>query len=102
MAVKGKEIIYLVVLVVIYLLCVLRYFPGQPVASLKATGLHLLDVAPYVVGLTIFAVSMLNKIGDKRLPWNSIVRIYLTLGLIIEFFYGLYNYLDMAQKNAGL
>jgi hypothetical protein len=102
MTAKNKEIIYLIILMAIYLLCVLRYFPDQPLSSLRATGIHLLDVAPYVIGLTIFTVSILNKISGERLRWDRIARIYLTLGLIIEFFYGLYNYLDLAQKSANL
>jgi len=102
MAAKGKEIFYLVLLILIYLLCILRYFPGRPLDSLRATGFHLLDVLPYVVGLTIFIVSLLRKISKEKLPWTYIARIYLTLGLMVEFFYGLYNYLDMAQKSVNL
>ncbi len=102
MAAKGKEILYFLVLITIYLLCILRYFPGQPLASLRATGLHLLGVTPYVVGLTFFIVTLLNKISGERLRWDRIARIYLTLGLIVEFFYGLYNYLDLAQKGLNI
>ncbi len=102
MAAKGKEILYLILLSVIYLFCILRYFPDQPMNSLRATGVHLLNVSPYVIGLTIVITSMLNKISGERLAWDRVIRIYLTLGLIVEFFYGLYNYLDMAQKNSSL
>ncbi len=102
MATKGKEIIYFILLTAIYLACIFRYYPDQPLNSLQATGLHLLDVSPYVIGLTILIVSLFSKISKERLPWSNVARIYLTVGLVIEFFYGLYNYLDMAGKSANL
>ncbi len=94
---KHKEIISLTILTVIYLVCIVRYFPGRPFDSLTKTMWHLLGVAPYSIGITVIIVSSLQKINGVRPAWNSIARIYLTLGLVIEFFCGLYNYLERAQ-----
>lgn len=87
----------LFVMTAVYLLCVVRYFPGRLHDSLLATGAHLLTAAPVTVGATILAVSVLQRMGEGRLPWDRVLRVYLTFGIIVEFFFGLYFYLAINQ-----
>jgi len=87
----------LLVMAAVYLLCVVRYFPGRLRESLAETGMHLLTAAPVAVGGTILIVSVLQRMGDGRLPWDRVLRIFLTLGIIFEFFFGLYHYLAIHQ-----
>lgn len=79
----------------VYLLCSLRYFPGQPVATITNTTLHLLTVAPFLVGAILIFSSFYKKTTGETITWPRMARIYLTLGIIVEFFMGLYNYLDI-------
>jgi len=94
---KLQEKIGLAVMTAVYLLCVTRYIPDQLLYSLKATGSHLLVAAPVAVGGTILIVSVLQRMGDGRLPWDRVLRIYLTFGIIFELFFGLYHYLAVNQ-----
>ena len=81
----------------VYLLFNLRYAPESPLATLKSTLVQLLLTAPFVVGLTILAVSFMQRSTGERLPWDRIARIYCTLGIIIGFFYALSEYWLRAQ-----
>ena len=92
---KDKAALFL--MTAVYLLCVVRYFPGRLRESLAETGMHLLTAAPVAVGGTILIVSVLQRMGDGRLPWDRVLRIFLTLGIIFEFFFGLYHYLAIHQ-----
>lgn len=82
-------------LALVYLLCSLRYYPGRLADSLVATLTQLLTVAPFSVGATILIAALFRKSTGERLPWGSVVRIFLTIGIVIEFFYGLHDYLGM-------
>lgn len=84
----------------VYLLCVARYFPGRVRESLVATGSHLLVAGPVTVGGTILVVSVLQRMSDGRLPWDRVFRIFLTFGIIFEFFFGIYHYLAINQPVA--
>lgn len=85
----------LTILAVIYLFCVLRYFPGQPVASLLRTATHLLTIAPFLIGaLLLFNAFYRRQAGEKPAP-AKMLRIALTLGITIEFFIGLFDYLSI-------
>ena len=94
---KLKEKLALSFMMVVYLLCVTRYFPGRLRDSVVATGSHLLVAAPVAIGGTILIVSVLQRMGDGRLPWDRVLRIFLTFGLIFELFFGLYHYLAINQ-----
>lgn len=80
-----------------YLLFNLRYAPTSLVATVKSTLVQLLMTAPFVVGLTILVVSFMQRSTGERLPWDRVVRIYCTLGIIIGFFYALSEYWLRAQ-----
>lgn len=76
---------------------IVSYVPGQLVGTLKATLAHIMVTIPYTVGLTIFAVSIMQKIvGQKLLP-DRVARIYLTVGLMAEFVYAIYHYSQQGQ-----
>jgi hypothetical protein len=94
---KFKENISLLLVILVYLLFNLRYTPESLSDSFKSTLIQLLTTAPFVVGLTILVVSFMQRSTGERLPWDRIIRIYCTLGIIIGFFYGLNEYWLKAQ-----
>ena len=89
---KVKQNISLFSVILVYLLFNLRYTPESFTGSFKSTLVQLLTTAPFVVGLTILVVSFMQRSTGERLPWDRIIRIYCTLGIIIGFFYGLNEY----------
>ncbi len=92
---KIGDKISLVVMTAVYLLCSLRYFPGQPAATMINTALHLLTVAPFLIGTILIGASFYRKTTGEDISWPRMARIYLTLGIIAEFFLGIYNYLNI-------
>lgn len=94
---KLRETLTLTALVGVYLICSTRYFPGRPAESLLATLTELLTVAPFLVGATLIARSLVHRFSGQQLPWPPLLRIYLTLGLTVEFFLGIYHYLQINQ-----
>ena len=88
---KISEKISVVVMSVVYLLCSLRYSPGQPAATIVDTAIQLLTVAPFLIGAVLIFSSFYKKAGEV-IGWHRAARIYLALGIIIEFFLGLRNY----------
>lgn len=94
---KFKENISLILVILVYLLFNLRYTPESLSDSFRSTMIQLLTTAPFVVGLTILVVSFMQRSTGERLPWDRIIRIYCTLGIIIGFFYGLNEYWLKAQ-----
>jgi hypothetical protein len=92
---KIGEKISLVIMTTVYLLCSLRYFPDQPAATMTNTTLHLLTVAPFLIGTIMICSSLYRKTTGETISWPRMARIYLTLGIIVEFFLGLYNYLNI-------
>ena len=83
----------LTLLILIYLVCGLRYFPGQPARSLVATLSHLLTFAPFLLGGTIIVSRIFEAFAGVPPPKMIQARVYLTLGLISELFAGIYHYL---------
>ena len=94
---STKEKISLVLLVLVYLLVCVRYFPNRPMDTLKATLTHLFESVPYIIAVTVLVVSVMQKVVGQKLPKDRIARIYLTFGLIAEFFLGIYHYLNQGQ-----
>ncbi len=92
-----KKNISLGLVICVYLLFNLRYAPESLVTTVKSTLTQLLITAPFVVGLTILGVSFMQRSTGERLPWDRIVRIYCTLGIMIGFFYALSEYWLRAQ-----
>lgn len=83
----------LAILAGLYLLANVRWFPGRAAESLSATALHLLQSAPFILGLTIFVVSILQKAAKQTLPWPRRIRLFLIFGLLYEFIFALHHYL---------
>jgi hypothetical protein len=94
---KVGEKISLVILALVYLLCSLRYFPNQPAASLLNTATHLLTVAPFLIGALLLFNSFYQRQAGERPAPVKMLRLGLTLGILIEFFIGIYNYLEINQ-----
>lgn len=97
---KLGEKISLAVLTFVYLLCSLRYFPGRPLHSLVETATHLLTVAPFLAGAILLYNSFHRRQSGEKAPLPIILRIGLSLGIVIEFFIGLYRYLEI-NRPAG-
>ena len=87
-----KKNISLAAVIVVYLLFNFRYSPESLADSIKSTLVQLLLTSPFVVGLTILIVSFMQRSTGEKIPWDRIVRIYCTLGIIIGFFYALNEY----------
>ena len=92
-----KEKLTLLALLTVYLLASVRYFPGQPLATLMQTLIQILSAAPFTIGLVIVLVSILRRLTSERPPWHQVLRAYLFLGIIMEFLFGLYDYLGKHQ-----
>ncbi len=92
---KINESVTLAIIIMVYLLLSVRYFPGHLLKTLTWTALQILTVAPLTVGGTIIVVVILQKSMGAKIPRDRIIRIFLTLGIIVELLYGLYNYLGV-------
>ena len=92
---KLKESISFWVIILIYILCSVRYYPDNPLKTLLKSIMQILEVAPLTIGGTIIIVSLMQRVLGEKLPWDRVVRIFLTLGIIIEILYGLYIYLGV-------
>lgn len=90
---KSKNIVSLVVLTGVYLLCSLRYFPGNWAKTAVETMLQVVTVAPLPGGATLILVSFLQRSAEQKMPWDRMARIYLTIGLMVEFLFGVHDYL---------
>jgi hypothetical protein len=94
---KLKKFFSLFLVILAYLLFNLRFAPENLKHSFTSTLVQLLTTAPFVAGLTILVVSFIQRSTGERLPWDRIIRIYCTIGIIIGFFYGLSEYWLKAQ-----
>jgi len=92
---KIWERIALVILVVIYLLASVRYFPGRAMHSLVETLIHVLSVAPINLGATLVIVAVLQRLVKERLPFSRTLRLYLVMAICLEFILGLVHFFEM-------
>ncbi len=92
---KINESATLAIITMVYILLSVRYFPGQFLKTLTWTTLQILTVAPLTVGGTIIVVVIIQKSMGAKIPRDRIIRIFLTLGIIVELLYGLYNYVGV-------
>lgn len=93
-----KNYLSLCILVAVYILFNFRYLPGQISRSLGETAMQLLTTAPIPIGLTILVASFLKRIHGEPLPWDRIVRIYCTFGIITGFLYALNEYWERGAQ----
>ncbi len=89
---KVKETVSLIVLISIYVIFSLRFFPGDFIKTAVETALQIVKVAPIPIGGTILLVSFLQRTSGEKLPMDRAVRIYLTIAIIVEFLFGIYDY----------
>jgi hypothetical protein len=93
-----KNYLSLCILAAAYVLFNFRYMPGQIARSLGETAVQLLTTAPIPIGLTILVASFLKRIHGESLPWDRIVRIYCTFGIITGFLYALNEYWERGAQ----
>ena len=89
------EQISLAILLVVYLLASVRYFPGRAMHSLVETLIHVLSVAPINLGATLIIVAVLQQLVKERLPFSRTVRFFLVVAICLEFILGLAHYFEM-------
>ena len=90
-----KKYLALAGLFLVYLLCAIRYFPGRPLDTLLATLNHLLTSVSLSLGATLLLIPIFTRTAGGRPSILFLARLLLTIGICIEFFFGLYNYLAM-------
>jgi len=90
-----KEKVSLAVLALLYIVVSLRYFPGNISKTGFETLLEILSVAPMAGGGTLLLVSFLQRTSGEKVPWDRSLRVYLTIGLMVEIVFGFYHYLSM-------
>ena len=90
-----KEKASLVLLTVVYMVLSLRYYPGNISKTSVETILELLSVAPLAGGATILIVSFLQRTSGEKVPWDRSLRLFLTVGVMAEFIFGVYHYLSV-------
>jgi hypothetical protein len=92
-----QEKITLAVAALLYLLFHLR---GGADAEQMLTGtlVQLLTTLPYCIGFTFILVRIIQYLhSGQRLPWDRIIRIFFTIGILFGFFFALYEYAEQAQ-----
>ena len=92
---RIRERISLAILVVVYLLASVRYFPGRAMHSLVETLIHVLSVAPITLGATLVIVAVLQRLVKERLPFSRMLRLYLVVAICLEFILGLAHFFEM-------
>ena len=62
-------------------------------AILVGTTYQMLLTAPYALGFTyIVAVVFRRLSGQGWLPWDRLLRVFFTVGILFAFFFALYEY----------
>lgn len=70
----------------VYLLFHLR-LGSDAVATLSGTMSQVLLTAPYALGFTYITAAVFKKMTEAtRLPWDRLLRIYFTVGILFAFF----------------
>ncbi len=88
------------VTVVVYVLFHLRL--GTDLRSTcNGTLYQVMLTAPYALGFTYITAIVFKRLsGTATLPWNRLVRIYCTIGILFAFFFALYEYAERGQQPA--
>ena len=80
-----KKFLSIALLIMVYLFGSVRYYKENLGKTVVETLIHLLTVAPFFIGGTLVLVAVFRKLTGERPPWETIIRIYLTIGIIAEF-----------------
>jgi hypothetical protein len=89
-----REKITFVLTAVAYLLFHLRL--GADLGS-TATGTlyQILLTAPYALGFTYIVAVVFRRLSGKGwLPWDRLLRVFFTVGILFAFFFALYEYAE--------
>ena len=92
-----RDKLSLILLIVFFLLCNGWYSPAGWRDSLLRTFIHIVKLAPFGIGLTLVISSILRRITRERLGMEQVIRIYLAIGIVVGFFFGLYDHLGKNQ-----
>ena len=92
---KIREQVSLSILIIVYLLASVRYFPGRVMHSLVETLIHVLSVAPINLGATLVIVAVLQRLVKERLPFSRSLRLFLMVAICLEFILGLAHYFEI-------
>ncbi len=72
---------------------------GQNLATIASgTFLQIMTTLPYSVGFTYMLIVILRHLCGTIPPWDRILRIFFTIGILFAFFFALYEYRDRAEK----
>ncbi|HHD56912.1 MAG TPA: hypothetical protein ENK89_04450 [Desulfobulbaceae bacterium] len=80
-----------------YLLFHIRTGPDLATIA-TGTFMQMMTTLPYAVGFTYVLVVILRHLGGATPPWDRILRIFFTIGILFAFFFALYEYGDRAEK----
>lgn len=62
-------------------------------ATLMGTAYQLLLTAPYALGFTYIVAVIFRRLSGKGwLPWDRLLRVFFTVGILFAFFFALYEY----------
>jgi len=89
---NKSNILSLIILAAVYLLAATRFFPGRPVDTLLHTLRELGVTAPFLLGFTVVAASLFRRLTGEKVSGPRLLRIYLTMGIVLEFLFGLHHY----------
>ncbi len=66
--------------------------------TLTATITQMLVTSPYAVGFTYIIIITYRKVsGSERPPWDRILRVFFTIGILFGFFFALYEHASQGQ-----
>ena len=89
-----RDKITMFLLVVLYLLFSVRYFPGRLAETLVETAIHIFSMAPMSIGATIFIVALFQKLSGQKMLKVKVARIFLLVAIALELIVSLSLYYD--------
>lgn len=89
-----REKITFILTAVAYLLFHLRV-GADPGAVAMGTAYQILLTAPYALGFTYIVAVVFRRLSGKGwLPWDRLMRVFFTVGILFAFFFALYEYAE--------
>ena len=72
---------------------------GPDLATVASgTFLQMMTTLPYAVGFTYIFMVIIRHLTGQQMPWDRILRLFFTIGILFAFFFALYEYGDRAEK----
>jgi hypothetical protein len=67
-------------------------------ATVSGTTYQVLLTAPYALGFTYIVAVVFRRLSGKGwLPWDRLMRVFFTVGILFAFFFALYEYGSQGQ-----